>query len=201
MNEQVFHERIFEAAAQPALERHARFTQLHDEILKDYQSALGAITSETALRQIQTDGEPRTVLQVVGHIMEWDRFSILSAADMLIGLEHPRLVTNIDGYIEQDGRTVTFDTIEAFNEYQAKKHASWTWPAMQMAAVEAATTLHTLFTNPTLLNVDKLERTKPHHKELLNGQMIPDITMGWTLWILVLEHAGVEHAKELGMPW
>jgi hypothetical protein len=200
MNEQVFHERIFEAATQPALERHARFTQLHNEILKDYQSALGAITPEVAMRPVEADGETRMVLQVVGHIMEWDRFSILGAVDMLIGVEHPRLVTDIEGYIEQDGRSVKVDTIEAFNAYQAKKHASWTWPAMQMAAVEAATTLHTLFTNPTLLNVDKLERTKPYHKKLLNGQMISDIAMGWTLWILVLEHAGVEHAKELGMP-
>jgi hypothetical protein len=200
MNAQIFHERVLEAATQPVVERHARFSQLHNEILKDYLAALGAITPEVAMRQVEADGETRTVLQVVGHIMEWDRFSILGAADMMIGVEHPRLVTAIDGYIEQDGRSVTFDTIEGFNAYQAEKHTSWTWPAMQMAAVEAATTLHTLFTNTTLLNVDKLERTKPYHKKLLNGQMISDIAMGWTLWILVLEHAGVEHAKELGIP-
>jgi hypothetical protein len=60
-----------------------------------------------------------------------------------------------------------------------------------------ASALHTLFTHPSLLNAHKLEQTKPWQKRLRNGHIIQNITMGWSLWLIVIEHIAVEHAVEL----
>ncbi len=200
MNEEIFITRVTEAAALPALARHARFARLHDEILDEYLTALRAITPERAGQRGQVGDERRSILQVVGHIMEWDRFMILSAGDILAGVQHPRMVTAIDGYVDWDGSTPSFESIDAFNQYQAKKHETWTWEQMQAAAMEAATTLHILFAHPSLINAERLERTKVHRKKLMGKALVPNIGMGWVVWMTCLEHAGVEHTLDLGMP-
>jgi hypothetical protein len=59
--------------------------------------------------------------------------------------------------------------------------------------------LHALFTQPHLLTAERLEQTQRHRKRLYSGAVLEEVAMGWSLWIIALEHEGVEHAPELGM--
>jgi len=199
VNAEIFFQQIIENAALPPPERHARFSELHHQITTDYLAALHALDAQRAAQPVQSGAEVRSVAQVVGHIMEWERFMILSAGDMLAGLRQPRMVTNIEGYVEPEGQTPRFENIEAFNTYQANKHSAWAWEKIQSSAIDTASTLHTLFTQPGLLTAERLENTQPFRKRLPNGAVIQNIAMGWNLWVTCLEHEGVEHARDLGM--
>jgi hypothetical protein len=174
-------------------------SQLHTHIYGEYSTAIRALNVQHAAQQVQVGDDVRTVLQVVGHIHEWERFAILGACDMLAGLDHPRMVTDIAGYVEPDGQERQFESIDAFNAYQAEKHLAWPWERMQAAALQSAAALHALFTDHRLVNVQRLEQTQPYRKRLQDGTRISDIKMGWNLWITVIEHEGVEHARELGL--
>jgi hypothetical protein len=199
MKTEVFVPQIVEIMALPPGERHECTSALHDRIFAEYAAAIRAITPERAMSQVQDGSEVRTVSQVVGHIAEWERFIVMGASDILAGLEHPRMVTSVQGYREPYGREVPFDSIDDFNAYQADKHASWPWERMQRYALEQADLVHALFTGPRLLTAERLERTRPFRKRLPDGTRIDGIAMGWSLWITALEHEGVEHAHELGM--
>lgn len=194
-----FYQRIKEHLHQPPLERHAALAQLHTEIATEYLMAIRGISEEEAARPVRSGTDTRTVAQVVGHITEWERFAILSAGDVLADLYHPRMVTSLDGYVEPDGHSRSFASIDEFNAYQAAKHAHCTWPQIQEMALETAATLHVLFTHPHLLSAERLERTMPFRKRLPDGTRIENLTLGWNLWTIVLEHEAVEHAAELGM--
>ena len=146
------------------------------------------------------DSDQRTIAQVVTHIMEWDRFSILSAGDILAGVSHPRTVTSIEGYIDRDGKAMNFATIDEFNAYQDQQGARYSWDQLQALAIDAAETLHTLFTDPRLLNAERLEQTMQWHKRLQNCTVIQPIAMGWSLWIAELQHQAVEHVIALDLP-
>ena len=51
----------------------------------------------------------------------------------------------------------------------------------------------------TLLDTaDLLEQTAATRHRLPNGERIAPVAAGWALWMIVLEHAGVEHAAEIG---
>jgi hypothetical protein len=141
--------------------------------------------------------DQRTLAQLIGHIAEWDRFAILSASDILIGLRHPRMITSIEGYVEPDGAVLNFASVDEFNRWQAEKHAAWSWEQIRALACDTAQVLHTLFTDELLLNVQRLEQTLPWRKKLRSGITLENLTMGWTLWLIQLEHLGAEHAAEL----
>jgi hypothetical protein len=64
-------------------------------------------------------------------------------------------------------------------------------------AEDSASTLYTLFTHPQLLSAGRLEQTSPFWKRLQNGMVIQNITMGWNLWLTMIEHIAVEHAALL----
>jgi hypothetical protein len=194
-----FSAQMVEIMALPPAERHERMAALHTSIVTVYRAAVEALTEEQATRIVSSGAETRTVAQVVGHIAEWERFAILGAGDMLAGLTHPRMVTSIAGYYEPDGQAPVLDTIDAFNAYQAAKHAAWPWTRLQALALDTATTVHALFTEPRLLSAARLEATEPFRKRLEDGTRIRNITMGWNLWMTVLEHEAVEHAEALGM--
>jgi len=194
-----FYPLLVELSTLSPSERHARFAQLHTEIFNAYTTAVRAITAERAAQRVVLGDEQRSVLQVVGHIMEWERFMLMGAGDILAGLQRPRMGNSIAGYVEPDGTTPTFETIDAFNVYQVQKHLTWSWEQMQAAALEAATTLHTLFTHPQLITAERLERTAPTRRRLPGGLLIPETRLGWGLWITLLDHEGVEHVEELGI--
>jgi hypothetical protein len=197
MRAEDFYSRVINAAARPPDERHLQLAAIHTHVYEQYLTAVKNMRGEIAQQTLPIDGDERTFAQLIGHIAEWDRFAVLAAGDILAGIQHPRMVTDLTGYIEPNGQQPVFASIDEFNAYQARKHALWKSEDIQSLAVEMATALHTLFTHPSLLNANKLERTKAWQKRLRNGHVIENITMGWTLWLIVIEHIGVEHAVEL----
>ncbi|MCU0480623.1 MAG: hypothetical protein MUE54_05350 [Anaerolineae bacterium] len=199
MHPDEFYPNLKAIMALPPQERHPQLSALHTQALNRYVNRLNTMTEEEALRPVTVGDDHRTVLQIVGHIAEWERFIILSAADMLIGLERPRLMKSLDGYIALDGSTPTFATIDEFNAYFAEQQKSWTWDKMRPFAIETTTTIHQMFTNPVLLNAERLERTVMGRKWLGTGEVIADIAVGWVLWLIVLEHIATEHVVELGL--
>lgn len=56
-----------------------------------------------------------------------------------------------------------------------------------------------LFTRPNLLSAEKLEATDQDYRRAENGEMIPGLRMGWSLWLIFLSHPISEHAQALGM--
>jgi hypothetical protein len=197
MNVDGFYQRVIESAAQPPEMRHTLLADLHSAILDRYLDALDAITPDQASQSVNMGDDQRTLAQLVGHIAEWDRFAILSAGDILAGLRHPRMITSIEGYVEPDGTVLNFASIDEFNRWQAEKQAAWSWNQIRTLACDTAQIFHTLFTDELLLNVQRLEQTLPRHKKLRNGVKLENLTMGWVLWLIQLEHLGAEHAAEL----
>lgn len=196
MKTETFYQRIMEDTTRSPKERHQYFSALHAEVVTDYLAAVRKITPDKASRMV-AGGDRRTIAQVVGHIAAWEQFVILACGDILAGIQHPRMVTNVDGYITTSGQTMNFAGIDAFNAYHADLHAEWPWEQVQRLAIDSATTLHTLFSHPGLLSADRLEQTKPFRKYLQNGFVIDSIAMGWHVWIVTLEHEAVEHAMDL----
>jgi hypothetical protein len=194
-----FYPRIAEIVTLPPVERHAQLVALHTETFGNYLDALRRITVEDARRMIDDTGDPRTVGQIVGHIAEWDRVSMFGAMDILLGMKNPRGVVDIRGYEEPNGTRMDFENVDAFNAYQAEKHATWAWDELQTLAIDTATTLYGLFTHPNLLHAQRLENTPRKPLSLENGMTIPDVALGWHLWILVIEHMAVDHVTALGI--
>lgn len=124
---------------------------------------------------------------------------MLGALDILVGVDPPRTMIDLSGYVEPDGRRIDFDSVDAFNAYQAEKHSRWAWADLQALALDTSSTLHALFTHPALLNASRLESTRRALLKLDNSIMIPDVGLGWKLWFLVIEHMMVEHVQELGI--
>jgi hypothetical protein len=199
MEEKVFFDQIAEIMQQPPVERHKALSKLHTTALYAYLTALRTIGSAQAEQRVHSGTETRTLIQVVGHMAAWDRFGILAAGDILADITHPRVVTSVSGYVEPDGQTLNFATVDEFNAYHAAQHATWLWEPMRTWAAEMATTLHALFTQPNLLSAARLEQTLPHRKRLVDDVYLENSTMGWSLWLIVLEHLAVEHAPELGI--
>jgi hypothetical protein len=122
---------------------------------------------------------------------------VLAAGDILAGIHHPRMITDLNGYREPDGTCPTFATIDDFNSYHAHKYQTWSWQELHRFADDMATTLYVLFTHPQLLSATRLEQTMLFWKRLQDGTVIDEITMGWHLWLTMLEHLAVEHAALL----
>jgi hypothetical protein len=199
MDAEQFSQAIVEIVALPAHERHAQLANLHSQFFTAYLAALRAISTRQAGEKLTTAGDERTLGQVVGHILAWDRFSIQAAGDILAGVEQPRTVVNVDGFVDTDGQIRNFRDVDEFNAYFAEQHAGQDWVTIQMAAIDAAIALHALFTQDDLLTFERLDQTRPWRKELPNGTVIDDLRMGWVLWIMILEHYAVDHADELGI--
>ncbi len=200
MNADLFYESIVRIFELPPQERHQQLITLHSQVKNEYVAAIQRITAAAAERPVAVDGDQRTLAQVVAHITEWERFGILAAGDVLAGVQHPRTVTDVKGFVETDGRRIDFADVHEFNRHQAEKYSTWSWPQLQKQAIDTAEIFYELFAHPQLLTAERLEHTKPHRKRLANGQVIDNTTMGWCLWVIYLDHEAVEHAEELGLP-
>jgi hypothetical protein len=194
MESNIFYTRIMSAFEEPPVERHSQLAQLHGEALGAYQTKLHRLSPQDVLLSPPASTGSWTIAQIIAHIVAWDRFAVLAAGDILAGIEHPRIITDLSGYREPDGTSPTLVNLEDFNAYQASKYNSWTWERLQSEADDTASTLYTLFTHPQLLSATRLEQTTPFHKRLQNGTVIEHIPMGWNLWITMIEHIAVEHA-------
>ena len=192
MRAEIFYPRIADIMRQPPIARHSLMSALHYELLPPYLGALGAISSAQSSR-ITPDG--RTLMQLVGHIAEWDRYLILASGEMLSGVAEPQMM-RLKGYMETDGRVLDFTSIDDFNAYQAEKHARAAWEQVQRTAIDSAATLYNLFTNRNLMSPELLQRTAPYEFKLPTGQLI-SATCGWFQWFVTIEHESVEHANDL----
>ncbi len=194
MQANAFYQRIIKIGTQPAYERYGLLAEFHTEATTAYLNTIQGMTKQEAMRT-GTDG--RTVTQIVGHIAEWERFTILAAGEMAVGVQWPRIM-NLSGYLEPDGQVLNFTSVDGFNAYQATKHATWPWNQIQDLAIHTATALHALFTQPALLSPDCLERTRAYEWRLPNGIKLT-VPVGWYLWMVSIEHETVAHAPDLGL--
>lgn len=192
MKADVFYERIHEAAGQLPENRRQTLVNLHAEVVNDYLGAVRAITPQRAARKSR-DG--RALALVVGHIAEWERYTIEAVGEILAGVRWPRLM-EMQGYIDPEGKQHRFSGVDDFNAYVAKKQASLPWETVREDAVYTATTLYALFIHPNLLTHRLLESTRPWEWRMANGEKIT-IPCGWALWMITLEHAAVEHVEDL----
>ena len=197
MTAATFYDQVAAAMAQPPEERHQQLARLHAEALRRYRTTLERLTAEDVRHPLSNHPDERTIAEIIGHIAAWDRFALLAAGDILAGIHHPRMITDLSGYREPDGTFPAFATIDDFNAYAAHKYQSWAWEQLRRFAEDTAATLYVLFTHPQLLSARRLEQTAPFRKRLRNGTTIPDITMGWNLWLTMIEHLAVEHAALL----
>jgi hypothetical protein len=197
MNTTVFYDQVAAAMAQPPEERHQQLACLHAELLRRYHTALDRLTAEDVRHPLPDHSDERTIAEIIGHIAAWDRFALLAAGDILAGIRHPRMITDLSGYRESDGTFPAFATIDDFNAHAAHQYQSWAWEQLRRFAEDTAATLYVLFTHPQLLSAARLEQTASFWKRLHNGATIHDITMGWNLWLTMIEHLAVEHAALL----
>jgi hypothetical protein len=193
MDTNAFYQRIIKIAAQPPYNRYGLLAEFHTEVVIRYLNIIQTMTEREAKR---TSADGRTIGQVVGHIAEWERFIILAAGEMVVGVQWPRIM-DLCGYMEPDGQLHDFASVDDFNDYQAAKHATWSWKSIQNQAIHAATALHTLFTQPALLSPELLEQTKNYQWSLPNGLRLT-VPAGWYLWMVSIEHEMIEHAADLG---
>jgi hypothetical protein len=195
----LFYTRVIRAVNEPPAECHDRLRSLHADIMEDYLEAVERITAEQAAKPVAVGEDQRTLAQIVGHIEAWDRFATQSAGDILAGVEHPRMITSVSGFVETDGQMLDFPNVDAFNARQAKIDSQRSWETIQTEAIRIAETFYVLFAHGALLSAKRLEQTKMHQKTLRDGTVIENIRMGWVLWLIELEHLAVEHAAELGL--
>ena len=181
--------RIFQLAPE---ERKVEMTAFHRKVCDDYCKAVKGITPERA-ETISSDG--RLVKQVVGHIMEWDRFTLICLGKLLSGVKTRKLLWK-NGYVDASGEPYNFGSLDAFNAFQAERQASMSWSEIQMNAVSVASNLLTLLSTPFLITPALLEDTITISPELYDGQRLP-IPSGWFLWYVILDHEAVEHARDI----
>jgi hypothetical protein len=194
MKAEVFYHKIVDITAQSPAERRLSLIALHTDIVTPYLNAVRTLTAQDAAC-VSTDS--RTLGQVVGHIAEWERFTILAVAEIITDVRWPQIM-NLSGYVEPDGQVREFASVDAFNDYQATKHMGWSWEQIQDLAIQTATTLQVLFAHSSLVSWERLEQTKAYRWRLPN-EMSVMLPCGWYLWMVMLEHEAVEHAGDLGI--
>ena len=194
MKAEVFYQKIVTIAAQSPAERRMSLVGFHTNVVTPYLNAVRTMTAQDAAH-VSSDG--RTLGQVVGHIAEWERFTILAVGEIITGVRWPQIM-NLSGYVEPDGQVCEFTSVDAFNDYQATKHAAWSWNQIQDLAVQTAVILQILFAHPSLLSWERLEQTKAYHWPL-PIEMSVMVSCGWYLWMVTLEHEAVEQAADLGI--
>jgi len=180
--------RIFSLAPQSRLQAMISFHQL---VCETYCQAVSGI-DETRAESKSSDG--RLIKQVVGHIMEWDRFTLLCYGQLLSGVKSRKILWK-NGYTDSIGEPYNFSSIEAFNVFQAERQAELTWTHIQVEAIRLAQTLKSLLSS-TLVTPKLLEDTETISPELYDGERLP-IPSGWFLWYVILDHEAVEHARDL----
>lgn len=178
--------------------RHDALLHLHRRLLDTYRDALLSVDAEGAARPVDNGEDARTLTQVVAHIGDWQRFQLLGMGDVLGGLHEPRAAGSMAGYVTPEGETKTFDDIHALNAYQAARYANWTWQDTLAFSMGNAAAIFKLFETPGLLTPERLEATVESERSLTDGRRVT-LKLGWLLWIMELEHIGLQHRTELGI--
>jgi hypothetical protein len=175
----------------PAL-RFGAMGTFHRAIHTEYTRVIEEITPERAV-SVSSDG--RLVTQVVGHIMEWERYTLFCLGQLLSGVRSRKLLWK-NGYVDKTGEPYYFGTLDAFNAFQAEKQRNIHWTEIQSSAISLSDTLLYLLSNSAIITPAQLEETETISPELYDGQRLP-IPCGWFLWYVILDHEAVEHARDL----
>jgi len=173
-------------------ERFEAMGAFHRVIHADYTRALQGITPEQAVI-VSTDG--RLVSQVVGHIMEWERYTLICLAQLLSGVRSRKMLWK-NGYVDKAGEPFNFGSLEGFNAFQAERQLGISWIEIQSDAIRLSATLLNLLSTPSIFSPALLDNTESISPELYDGQRLP-IPCGWFLWYVILDHEAVEHARDL----
>lgn len=177
-------------------QRRSHLIDLHRRLVSHYVRALKRIAPESAALPVPGDG--RTVTQVVGHIAEWDRATIIALGEILAGVQWPRIMSSC-ATVDPLGEALAFADTAAFNAHCAASYRDRDWPAVRDAAIDAATTLFQIFEAPGLLTPARLEATSVYPSYVMgNGQSF-ELPCGWYLWLATMEHEALEHAAALGI--
>lgn len=177
--------------------RYVHYSKLHQSVLNDFTRAIRFIFEDVADAPPVESDEPRSIKLLVAHIAEWGRYALMSAMDILIGLEEPRMINSLDRYVDRNGVERSFESRAAFNAYCDELYADANWFDVQKFALDTADTIHALFTTSNLMTPTRLEATAPTTRTLPSGLVLEELEMGWVLWILVLEQAAVTYADAL----
>jgi hypothetical protein len=194
MKPEFFYDKMGMAAAQAPADRWHSLAGLHRKIAGSYLKDVRAITPQEASR---TGSDGRTIGQVVGHMAEWDRYTILAFGEIMAGVRWPQIM-GLGGYLEPEGQVLKFASVDEFNDYQASKQAASPWECIQSLAIQTATTLELLLTRPSFVFWEALEQTRTYSWRLSNKGNIT-LPCGWYLWMVTLEHEAVEHSADLGL--
>lgn len=179
---------VFSLAPQQRLQAMISF---HLQVCETYCQAVSGI-DETRAASKSADG--RLIKQVVGHIMEWDRFTLLCYGQLLSGIKTRKILWKTS-YTDSIGEPYNFSSNEAFNNFQAERQALVPWAQIQVEAIRLAKTLQTLLSS-ALITPQLLEDTEAISPKLYDGQRLP-IPSGWFLWYVILDHEAVEHTTDL----
>jgi hypothetical protein len=172
--------------------RLASMITLHAQIAGGYCQVVESIDEARAVK-FSTDG--RQMKQVIGHIMEWERFTILCLAQLVSGVK-TRKVLWTNGYVDLEGIAHSFDTIDAFNEFQADQHRTTPWSEIKRNSLYTSRYLLKFLSNSILVTPQILEDSEVINPKLYDGEQLA-IPSAWFLWYVTLDHEAVEHAQDL----
>jgi len=184
---------VFAAALAPEARRN-HMLEVHKHVLEAYLAALDIITPEQAL--IHVPGDSRTLAQIVGHILEWDRALLIAFGEILAGVRWPRIMPHRLN-VDLDGKQHEFDSTDAFNAFYAARQLTEPWVSIRGRAMDAARVLYATFDASGLLTSERLESTRMYSGFGFPTGETLDMPCGWYLWMTTLEHEGVDHASAL----
>jgi hypothetical protein len=190
-----FYHELVEISKLPSVERRVALLNLHQRVYETYVEALQQITEKGASRVVP-DG--RTVSQVVAHILEWDRAAMIAFGEILSGVEWPRLMSGSFN-TDFDGKTHEFANVDDFNAHYAQVYAGESWDTIRTKAKDIARVLLQLFESPSLVTAERLDRTGLFDRYRLPTGVNLSLPCGWYLWMITVEHEGIEHAEDLQM--
>lgn len=187
IQEDEFFQKVVAFAAQPPETRFRAYADLHASLLPGYLDAVRAINARGADYVLP---EGRSVKQVVGHIVAWDRNSVVAFGEVLAGVRWPRLMSH-SAYVDAEGRSWDFPSDDAFNAHFANADQNRPWEEIQAEALDLAETLYHLLTQSGLITPARLENTRVYQ---FHRQPMP---AGWFLWVMHLSHIALEHTDDL----
>jgi hypothetical protein len=191
MQSDIFYQKLSTIGTQAPDERYRSLAELHSETFNHYLALIGKVTPAAAAQMV---GDGRTVTQMVGHIAEWDRTTLIAMGEVLADVKWPRLMSQTWA-MAPDGQVLEFAGVDEFNAYFAGQHAAQPWETIRDLSIELATTLYRLFRSE-LVTPERLEQTRPHRWKLGSGQTLT-LPCGWYLWGVTVEHIALEHINDL----
>lgn len=192
VNPDYFYQQIAKLAALSPYDRYARLGQFHTDLVLRYLDVVRSLDAEEAGQMSSTE---QPISQVIAEVAEWERFTITAAGEIICGVQWPQIM-NLAGYPDSDGQPRSFGSVADFNHYLQSKHRTNSWAVIRDLALHTATALHTLFTQPTLLSPDTLQKTRKHEWLLPNGLKLT-LPVGWYLWMATIEREAITYAQEL----